>query len=214
MKNLDLEDLELCSKQCGEVKNVAVKKLMNGAEDVLTGDLLKEFKQEVRMMTKLSSSQRLVRLIGVCLPPDPVCLVMELMNRGNLFNLLHSEENLTWMTRLQIGIDVGRALEFLHSEKVIHRDVKSSNVMLDGQLRAKFGDFGISQVIHTITAAATKGKTFEGTPQWSAPETFGLRPKFSFSTDVFSMGVVMWELRTRQIPYKGIDLTHSKPLQQ
>ena len=141
-------------------EEVAVKKLMNEAEDVLTGDLLKEFKQEVQVMTKLSSSQRLVRLIGVCLPPDPVCLVMELMNRGNLFNLLHSEENLTWMTRLQIGIDVGRALEFLHSEKVIHRDVKSSNVMLDGQLRAKVGDFGISQVIHTIASTVTKGKTF------------------------------------------------------
>ena len=76
-------------------EEIAVKKLMNEAEDVLTGDLLKEFKQEVQVMTKLSSSQRLVRLIGVCLPPDPVCLVMELMNRGNLFNLLHSEENLT-----------------------------------------------------------------------------------------------------------------------
>ena len=77
--------------------------------------------------------------------------------------------------------------------------------MIDDMFRAKLGDFGISKVIHTIaTTVGTKTK-FTETPQWSAPETFGLEPKYSPSSDIFSFGMILWELMTRKIPFEGID---------
>jgi serine/threonine protein kinase len=151
--------------------SVAVKRLPRGTEGALVDDVREEFEKEVAVMARLASS-RLVRLLGYCL--DPVCLVMELMSRGNLCALLHSAvgARLGWGVRLQIAEDIANGLTFLHTERVVHRDVKSLNVLLDEHLRAKLADFGIAKVISTI--ATSTGRMFVGSLQWSAPETFGL----------------------------------------
>jgi serine/threonine protein kinase len=183
---------------------VAVKLFPRETDGALVGDddALAEFEREMSAMARLSvASPRLVRLLGYC--PDPLCFVTELMPQG-LFWLLHSAAGvrLGWDVRLQIAEDIANGLAFLHAEGVVHRDVKSFNVLLDEHLHAKLADFGIAKVISTIATMTSTDKRFEVSPQWRAPETFDSR--YSPKSDIFSFGVVMWELLTREIPHEDV----------
>lgn len=177
-------------------ETVAVKQL----NAQLTEAGAAEFTAETKTLANLAS-QRLVRLIGVCNAPDPHCLIMEYMPKGSLYNVLHSQEQLSWPISLQIVIDVGQGLSYLHQEKIIHRDLKSKNILLDEHNRAKLTNFGLSKVKQE---SAISTKTVVGSPAWLAPEIFGLKPKYSFASDVYAAGTVLWEILTRKTPYEAI----------
>ena len=108
-----------------------------------------------------------------------------------------------WAWSLQVAADVCHGLEFLHASSVLHRDLKSPNVLLDEALRAKICDFGLAKVRSVVSALSVANSTAV-TTAWSAPEVFGLRPKYSEKSDVFSIAVILWELLTKKQPYADV----------
>ena len=185
-------------------EDVAVKQLhlQKMSENALT-----EFKQEAAIMSGLRSNY-IVQLRGICL--TPYALVMEYMQGGSLFNLLHSSTILPWVIRHRIASDIAKGLAFLHSYQphmIIHRDLKSQNVLLTEHHRAKLADFGLANVriesSRTQCYAQSSSKSV-GTIPWMAPECFGLRPKYSEKSDMYAYGMVLWELTSRKMPYKEV----------
>jgi predicted Ser/Thr protein kinase len=163
-----------------------------------------EFIRETSIMATLRHPN-IVAFFGVCLEPE-CCIVMEYMSEGSLYNLLHSNKELTWLARCHIALDVGRGLAFLHEKDVIHRDLKSLNVLLNKKGQAKLADFGLSKV--KDASSATKG--VKGTLRWMAPELFeeelGTEIGYTKKADVYSYGVIMYEIASQNDPFDEIKI--------
>eukprot|EP01094_Clydonella_sp_ATCC50884_P028423 TRINITY_DN8519_c0_g1_i1.p1 TRINITY_DN8519_c0_g1~~TRINITY_DN8519_c0_g1_i1.p1 ORF type:complete len:202 (-),score=51.92 TRINITY_DN8519_c0_g1_i1:127-690(-) len=127
-------------------------------------------------------------------------LVMELMRGGSLHALLHSSEPLPWERRLQIVKEVAKGLRYMHQIGFLHRDVKSGNVLLDLHGRAKLADFGFARLKHSLSLQSTRHQS-AGTPVWMAPELFKRRAKFTAACDVYSFGMLLWEVAARAVPF-------------
>ena len=123
------------------------------------------------------------------------------MTKGSLHQLLQiKHEELPWKLRYQIAMDICFGLNDLHVNKIIHRDLKSLNVLLNDRLRAKLTDFGLSK-IRLGSIQSTQSNQLHGTVQWMAPEAIKSPQDESFASDVWSLGVVLWELLTRKTPF-------------
>jgi serine/threonine protein kinase/ankyrin repeat protein len=164
-----------------------------------------QFTSEVNLLAK-SQHPHVVRLYGVTL--SPLGLVMECVSQGSLRSVLEETKSgkrlsFTWGQRVTMGEDVAKGLAFLHSPTIglCHRDLKSDNVLLDEQLRAKLTDFGLAEV---KSLAGPKGAA--GSVAWLAPETLSQDPVQTMASDIYSYGVTLWELATQQIPYEGLPL--------
>ncbi|KAL1187766.1 Wall-associated receptor kinase-like 9 [Cardamine amara subsp. amara] len=173
---------------------VAVKK-----SKVVDEDKLEEFINEVVILSQINH-RNIVKLLGCCLETNVPVLVYEFVPNGNLFEHLHDEfeDNTmaTWKVRLRIAIDIAGALSYLHSSAsspIYHRDVKSTNIMLDEKYRAKVSDFGTSR---SVTVDHTHLTTVvSGTVGYMDPEYFQ-SSQFTDKSDVYSFGVVLVELIT------------------
>jgi serine/threonine protein kinase len=176
---------------------VAIKKLLPGR---LSAEATAEFEQEAHTMQRLRSPH-VIQFYGYCVNPE-YCIVMENMPKGSLFNLLHhSKKSLPWEMRIHIAQDISKGLEYLHAEKVLHRDIKSQNVLLSKDNTAKLTDFGLSR-IKTETRSATKAVQSVGTLAWMAPELFVRNGVYTFKADIYSLGMTLWELASRETPFK------------
>ncbi|XP_057858865.2 probable receptor-like protein kinase At1g80640 [Cryptomeria japonica] len=168
----------------------AVKKLDEGSKQAEH-----EFQNEVELMSKIRHPN-LVSLLGFCTQEKTRLLVYELMQNGSLEDQLHGPlrgSALTWYLRMKIALDSARGLEHLHEHchpSVIHRDFKSSNILLDASFNAKLSDFGLS-----ITADGCAGHNVEllGTFGYVAPE-YLLEGRLTEKSDVYAFGVVLLEL--------------------
>ncbi|MBS0351103.1 MAG: protein kinase [Proteobacteria bacterium] len=159
-----------------------------------------EIRKEASIMATVSAqSDYLVRLRGVILEKPNYSLVMEYLPGGDLFHLLKSSQEMTWPMRYRIGLDMTIGLHHLHGHGALHRDLKSLNVLLDMNFRAKLADFGLS-TLKTSSASTTAGG-FKGTVLWSAPELFKRGAKANTASDIYSLGMILWELVSRQIPF-------------
>ena len=179
----------------GTFKNepVALKTLFDAR---IGEDLKKEYMDELLVMSKVRHSN-IVTFLGACMVPPNLCFVME-MAEASLFNLLHEDRlKFTIHETMQMAVDVGSAMEYLHSLKpaIIHRDLKSHNILrtMDGKL--KVCDFGL---VNVKNAQA-------GTPAYMAPELLENK-HFNKSVDVYAFGVLLNELFTGEIPFYGIDI--------
>ncbi|XP_019185179.1 PREDICTED: receptor-like protein kinase FERONIA [Ipomoea nil] len=185
-----------CSIEDGDGANgiVAVKRL-NKAES-RQGE--NEFWMEIKMLSRLRN-QNLVSLIGYCNEEQEMLLVYEFMARGTLADHLYKvidDDNpggLSWEQRLNICLGAARGLQYLHAGKVIHRDVKSSNILLDESLVAKISDFGLSKTGPGNDSFSHISTDVKGTFGYLDPEYF-LTRRLTTKSDVFAFGVVLFEV--------------------
>ncbi|GBG89288.1 hypothetical protein CBR_g48997 [Chara braunii] len=176
-------------------KIAAVKRMEKGRKE---GD--EEFRKEVLMPGRLHH-RHLVNLIGFCAEKGERMLVLEFMANGSLKEHLHDLRGppLDWEKRMRIAVGVAAGLEYLHSwsdPPVIHRDVKSSNVLLSENFTAKVSDFGLCKVASSGTDMYTSMTTdVMGTPGYMDPEYVN-KHVLTEKSDVFSFGVVLLEIIT------------------
>lgn len=206
-KELEI-DVIVGAGQFGEVyrgvwhhTDVAIKKLkvqsQGGNADIR---LLKELIKEGEMLSQLRHPN-IVLFMGIVMEPPNFCLVTEFVSRGNLFDVLHeSGEKLDWTQKLTMLIGIASGMNYLHRQNppIIHRDLKSFNVLIAQNWTAKLADFGGSRR-KQMTAAMTK----MGTPQWCAPEILR-EDNYNEKVDVWSFGCVLWEIVTEEKPFRDV----------
>lgn len=180
--------------------NVAVKQLHL---KTLSTELAVDFQREAAIMAQCQFPH-IVRLYGVCQEFEHTAMVMEYLPKGSLYQVLHnSEETLPWNPiRWDIAINIGKGLAYLHNQKIVHRDLKSLNVLLDDQYQAKIGDFGLAKIKLETNSTTTKTKSGMGTTRWRAPELFKRGANPNAASDVYSYGMVLWEIASRQLPFQ------------
>ncbi|KAM7462727.1 hypothetical protein LguiA_030848 [Lonicera macranthoides] len=177
---------------------VAIKRLGSASKQ---GD--SEFRTEIEMLSKFRHCH-IVSLIGYCYSSTEMILVYEHMVNGSLADHLHkigkygTSSDLSWVQRLKICLGAARGLDYLHTgtgvqDSVIHRDVKSSNILLDKNCVAKVSDFGLSR-INPIDQSCTHISTnVKGTTGYMDPE-YMLTFRLTMKSDVYSFGVVLFEV--------------------
>lgn len=166
-----------------------------------------EFKVEVELLSRLRSPY-LLALLGYCSDSNHKLLVYEFMANGGLQEHLYPisgsnsvSSRLDWETRLRIALDAAKGLEYLHehvSPPVIHRDFKSSNILLDKSFHAKVSDFGLAK-LGSDKAGGHVSTRVLGTQGYVAPE-YALTGHLTTKSDVYSYGVVLLELLTGRVP--------------
>eukprot|EP00980_Cylindrotheca_fusiformis_P009419 scaffold2058_cov115-Cylindrotheca_fusiformis.AAC.12 len=181
----------------GEKSTIAI-----GSLETSRSKLKKNFIKEMRVLSKLRHSC-IATIMGAVLEhgSEPM-LVMEYMDHGSLYDVLHNEtmyieSNLL----LHILQDVSQGMRFLHSSipQVVHCDIKSANILVDSRFRAKVADFGLSheKYVNGIT----------GTAYWMAPELLRGESGNTTAADVYAFGIVLYEIYSRREPYDGEDPT-------
>ncbi|KAL7212329.1 hypothetical protein ACSBR2_015083 [Camellia fascicularis] len=180
---------------------VAVKMVRIPTHKEETRVLLEEqFKSEVALLSRLYHPN-IVQFIAACKKPPVYCIITEYMSQGTLRMYLNKKApySLSTETILRLALDISRGMEYLHSQGVIHRDLKSNNLLLNDEMRVKVADFGTS----CLETQCLESKGNKGTYRWMAPEMIKEKP-YTRKVDVYSFGIVLWELTTALLPFQGM----------
>ncbi|CAA0829687.1 Serine/threonine-protein kinase CTR1 [Striga hermonthica] len=182
--------------------DVAVKILI---EQDFHGERFKEFFQEVAIMKRLRHPN-IVLFMGAVMEPPNLSIVTEYLSRGSLYRLLHKHDEREFLDekrRLGMAYDVANGMNYLHNHNppIVHRDLKSPNLLVDQNYTVKVCDFGLSRLKANTFLSS---KTAAGTPEWMAPEVLRDEPS-NEKSDVYSFGVILWELATLQQPWGNLN---------
>ncbi|XP_038691437.1 receptor-like serine/threonine-protein kinase SD1-7 isoform X2 [Tripterygium wilfordii] len=189
--NWDKVDLVVFTRLI-EGQDIAVKRLSK-----ISGQGTEEFMNEVRLIARLQH-RNLVRLLGCCIEMDENILIYEYMEHRSLDAIIFSQSRsalLNWPRRFNIICGIARGLLYLHQDsrfRIIHRDLKTSNVLLDGDMNPKISDFGLARIFGGDQMEA-KTRRVIGTYGYMSPE-YAMNGLFSVKSDVFSFGVLVLEI--------------------
>ncbi|KAI8533222.1 hypothetical protein RHMOL_Rhmol11G0280300 [Rhododendron molle] len=175
-------------------QEVAIKVLK---PERIDSNLQKEFAQEVFIMRKVRH-KNVVQFIGACTKPPTFCIVTEFMSGGSVYDYLHKQKGTFKLpSLLRVALDISKGMNYLHQNNIIHRDLKAANLLMDENEVVKVADFGVARV-----KSQTGVMTAEtGTYRWMAPEVIEHKP-YDHKADVFSFGIVLWELLTGKLPHE------------
>ncbi|KAM0896180.1 hypothetical protein ACQ4PT_007581 [Festuca glaucescens] len=179
---------------------VAVKKFL---QQDISSDILEELKAEVRIMKRLRHPNVVLFMGAVTRTPN-LSILTEFLPRGSLFRLIRRPNNqLDEKKRIRMALDVARGMNYLHNctPVVVHRDLKSPNLLVDKNWVVKVCDFGLSRIKHDTFLSS---RSTAGTAEWMAPEVLRNEPSDE-KCDVFSYGVILWELCTLLQPWEGMN---------
>ncbi|XP_024966202.1 serine/threonine-protein kinase STY13-like isoform X2 [Cynara cardunculus var. scolymus] len=182
-------------------EDVAIKLLEKPENDLDRAHLMEQqFQQEVMMLARLKH-QNIVRFIGACRKPMVWCIVTEYAKGGSVRQFLTKRQNRSVPLKLAVkqALDVAKGMEYVHGLGLIHRDLKSDNLLISADKSIKIADFGVARI-----EVQTEGMTPEtGTYRWMAPEMIQHR-SYTQKVDVYSFGIVLWELITGMLPFQNM----------
>ncbi|EQC26444.1 TKL protein kinase [Saprolegnia diclina VS20] len=185
---------------------VAVKQLQSNRR---SNTDIQSFIDEIELMSRFNS-KHIIKLIGAAwTTPTDLCAVMEFMDQGDLKDYLaaHDASVYTWAMKLEALRGIVDGLSYLHSLNIVHRDLKSRNVLLDSTKGIKIVDFGVAK--EDIQGTMTMGV---GTFRWMAPEVL-LESAYTVAADIYSFGMLLSEFDSHHIPYEDLtNPTTGKPL--
>ncbi|KAF8108036.1 hypothetical protein N665_0115s0048 [Sinapis alba] len=205
----------------GDGKELAVKYIRRSSTDTFTQKNFsstmpilkenegrsKEFEREVQTLSSIRHLNVVKLYCSITSDDDSSLLVYEYLPKGSLWDMLHSCEksNLGWETRYDIALGAAKGLEYLHhgyERPVIHRDVKSSNILLDESFKPRIADFGLAKILQAKNGGLESTHVVAGTYGYIAPE-YGYSSKVNEKCDVYSFGVVLMELVTGKKPIEA-----------
>ncbi|XWS33041.1 hypothetical protein CRYUN_Cryun22dG0043600 [Craigia yunnanensis] len=179
--------------------DVAIKVFL---EQDLTAENMEDFCNEISILSRLRHPN-VILFLGACTKPPQLSMITEYMEMGSLYFLIHlsgQKKRLSWRRRLKMLRDICRGLMCLHRMKIVHRDLKSANCLVNKHWTVKICDFGLSRI---MASRPMRDSASAGTPEWMAPELIRNEP-FTEKCDIFSLGVIMWELCTLNRPWEGV----------
>uniref|UniRef100_A0AAY5K8V3 Mitogen-activated protein kinase kinase kinase n=1 Tax=Esox lucius TaxID=8010 RepID=A0AAY5K8V3_ESOLU len=154
---------------------------------------------DIKHLRKLKHPN-IISFKGVCTQAPCYCILMEYCSQGQLYEVLRAGRKVTPRLLVDWASGIASGMNYLHLHKIIHRDLKSPNVLVTQQDTVKISDFGTSKELSDKSTQMS----FAGTVAWMAPEVIRNEP-VSEKVDIWSFGVVLWELLTGEIPYKDVD---------
>ncbi|KAM0792290.1 hypothetical protein ACM66B_004980 [Microbotryomycetes sp. NB124-2] len=224
---LDLESLQLQDKEIAPEKLTKLEKVGSGGfKDVykglyrkktiaiadIRGHLTEMDIKELGLLRDLRHPN-IVHFIGVSIPKEPssvpVMIVTELCANGDLFDYIRAVDPPPFLNMLEILLGIARGLEYLHTRAptIIHRDIKSSNILITANGVAKLADFGLAKIKNSKRAMI---RSLVGTVNWQAPELWVPHPRYNEKVDVYSVGLVFWEALqwhqpVKRYPFEGMN---------
>lgn len=182
-------------------RDVAIKLISQPEEDESLANLLeKQFTSEVALLFRLRHPN-IITFVAACKKPPVFCIITEYLAGGSLRKFLHQQEphSVPYNLVLKFSLDIARGMQYLHSQGILHRDLKSENLLLGEDRCVKVADFGIS----CLETQCGSAKGFTGTYRWMAPEMIKEK-HHTKKVDVYSFGIVLWELLTALIPFDNM----------
>ncbi|KAG0239177.1 hypothetical protein BGW41_007868 [Actinomortierella wolfii] len=173
------------------VRTVAVKKFSISESESTKGAI----QHEIRLLQKLQD-RHIIQFYGATFHEDRLVVIMEYAESGSLTRVIEDKKQrhlLDWPARARIAREIALGLAYIHSMMILHQDLKSDNVLLTRHLEVRLCDFGMSTV-KTASAAKCSTEMLMGTVGWMAPEILAKRPQYSTKSDIYALGMVMWEM--------------------
>ncbi|KAJ4829080.1 Serine/threonine-protein kinase ht1 [Turnera subulata] len=182
-------------------KDVAIKLISQPEEDENLARMLEQqFTSEVALLFRLRHPN-IIAFVAACKKPPVFCIITEYLAGGSLRKFLHQQEphSIPLDLVLKLALDIAHGMKYLHSQGILHRDLKSENLLLGEDMSVKVADFGIS----CLETQCGSAKGFTGTYRWMAPEMIKEK-HHTKKVDVYSFGIVLWELLTALTPFDNM----------
>lgn len=168
--------------------------VIKNIEGVVSEEDRAQFIREVQIMSQCRD-KHITQFYGASLEPGRACLLMEHMEKGSLYQIL--EKSLPFSLQQQMALEIARGLQYLHARDILHRDLKSANILVNAENHVKLSGFGLSKT--RARSVKTSQRKSEAT-RWLAPECFS-PGTYTPQSDIYSYGVILWELMTCKRPY-------------